>query len=142
MLPNIFCSAAEAECGGLFHNAQIALALCQTLEAIGYQQRPTHIKTDNKTANLFMHASMWIKRSKTWDMCYHWLRENTTGKLLEIYWDKGSNNNADYHTKHHAPDVHKVQRPCYILKAFSVSKLARSIFSNSNFLARVCSSCV
>ena len=110
-------------------------------EAIRHPQRLTRIKTDNKTANSFMHASMRIKRSKTWDMRYHWLRENATQRLLDIYWDKGSNNNADYHTKHQAPAVHKVQRPRYILKGFSTSMLARSICSNINFLARLCSSC-
>ena len=140
IIPNVVCSAAEAECGGLFYNAQMALTFRRTLEAIGHPQRPTRIKTDNKTANSFVHASMRIKRSKTWDMRYHWLRENTTKKLLDIYWDKGSNNNADYHTKHHAPAVHKVQRPRYILKGFSITDIARSI-CNNNFLARVCSSC-
>ena len=78
---------------------------------------------------------------KTRDMLYHWLRENVTQRLLGIYWDKGSNNNVKYHTEHHAPAVHKVQWSRYILKGFSVTKLARLICSNSKFLARVCSSC-
>ena len=73
-LKNIVCSAAEAECGGLFNNAQMTLGIRQTLEAIGHLQQPTRIKTDNKTANLFVHASMRIKGSKTWDMRYYWLR--------------------------------------------------------------------
>ena len=41
ILKNIVCSAAEAECGGLFHNAQAALGIRHTLEAIGHPQRAT-----------------------------------------------------------------------------------------------------
>ena len=127
ILPNIVCSAAETECGGLFHNAQMALGIRRTLEAIGHPQRPTRLKTDNKTANSFVHASMKVKRSKTWDMRYRWLRENATRRLFDIYWDKGSNNRADYHTKHHAPTIHKTQRPRYILKGFAISELAQTL---------------
>ena len=96
LLQNIVCSAAEAKCGGIFHNSQMDLSICRTLEAIGHPQSPTRIKTDKKTANSFVHAWMHTKRSKTWDMWYHWLWETATHKLIHIYWDKGSNNNADY----------------------------------------------
>eukprot|EP00957_Ditylum_brightwellii_P141397 10773390-Ditylum_brightwellii.AAC.1 len=35
-LKNIVCSAAEAECGGLFHNAQNAMTIQIILEALGH----------------------------------------------------------------------------------------------------------
>ena len=73
VLKNIVSSTAEAECGGIFHNAQTAIGIRQTLEAIGHPQQTTRLKTDNKTANSFVHVSMQIKRSKTWNMRYHWL---------------------------------------------------------------------
>ena len=138
-LKNIVCSAAEAECGGLFNNAQVAIGIRRTLKAIGHPQQPTRLKTDNKTANSFVHASMRIKRSKTWDMRYHWLREQATHNILKIFWDKGSNNDADYFTKHHSPAVHKHQRQRYILKGYSVAQLATSLANKLNFPARVCS---
>ena len=138
ILKNIVCSAAEAECGGLFHNAQIAIGLRRTLEAIGHPQQVTRIKTDNKTANSFVHASMKIKRSKTWDMRYHWLREQATKKLIDIFWDKGSNNDGDYFTKNHSPAVHKIQRPRYILKGFLANQITQNVSNKLNFLARVC----
>ena len=125
ILKNIVCSAAEAECGGLFHNAQVALGIQRTLKAIGHPQGPTRIKTDNSTANSFVHASMRIKRSKTWDMRYHWLREQAVHNIIKVFWDKGTNNDGDYFTKHHSPAVHKTQRPRYILKGFSVTKLKK-----------------
>eukprot|EP00957_Ditylum_brightwellii_P059200 4492899-Ditylum_brightwellii.AAC.1 len=79
------CSAAEAECGGLFHNVQNAVMICIILEALGHPQKATKIKTDNSTANTFVHVSMRIKPSKTWDMRYHCLREAVVRKALEIY---------------------------------------------------------
>ena len=138
-IKNSVCSAAEAECAGLFHNAHTALGIRQVLEAVGHSQHPTGLKTDNKTTKSFFHALMRIKRSKSWDIHYHWLRKNATRKLLHIFWDKGSNNNADYHAKHHSPAVHKIQHPCYILKGFKVSNLAQTLCGNTNFLARACS---
>ena len=103
LLKNVVTLAAEAECGGLFHNAQATIRIRRTLEAIGHMQHPTPIKTDNKTANSFVHSSMQTKHSKTWDMRYHWLREKSTCNILKVFWDKGTNNNGDYFIKHHSP---------------------------------------
>ena len=46
-------------------------------------------------------------------MSFHWLRENEN---FHLYWNKGSNNDANYFTKHHAPKHHKNMRPKCILK--------------------------
>ena len=55
------------------------------------------------------------KMSKSWDMRFNWLRDRSViQKLFRIYWDKGTNNLADYFTKHHAPAHHKHMRPVYI----------------------------
>ena len=54
-------------------------------------------------------------------MRYHWLREKKTKEMLDIYWDKGINNDADYFTKHHPPAHHKLQRHRYILKGFNMT---------------------
>eukprot|EP00957_Ditylum_brightwellii_P093196 7096372-Ditylum_brightwellii.AAC.1 len=67
-LKHVVCSAEEAECGTLFHNSQTAMDLRNLLEAIGHPQQLTKIKTNNKTANSFVYASMRIKCSKSWDM--------------------------------------------------------------------------
>eukprot|EP00957_Ditylum_brightwellii_P113386 8645882-Ditylum_brightwellii.AAC.1 len=63
---------------------------------------------------------MRIKRSKSWDMRWHWLQEATTRKALEIFWDKRSRNDADYFTKHNPPAHHRIKRKHYILKGFNV----------------------
>eukprot|EP00957_Ditylum_brightwellii_P199096 15176529-Ditylum_brightwellii.AAC.1 len=86
-LKNVVCSVAEAECGSLFHNGQLTMMIRNLLMMMGHPQAAMHIKTDDKTANSFVHASMNIKRSKYWDMCYHWLRKAAVKKALQIYWD-------------------------------------------------------
>ena len=87
--------SVEAECGGILNNTQVALVIKGKLEAIGHPQKPMRIKTNNSTANSFVHACMRIERSKTWDMCYHWLRECARKKIVTIFWEKVSNNDAD-----------------------------------------------
>ena len=74
-LKNVVCSAAEAECAGLFHNCQKAVEIRRILQALGHKQTPTLVKTDNSTANSFVHTTMKLKKSKTWDMRWNCLRE-------------------------------------------------------------------
>ena len=120
-IKNVVCSAAEAETVGLFYNGQTAANIRGILNRMGHLQHPTKINKDNNTANAFVHSTMHMKRSKTWDMRYHWLRERKTKQMFDIYWDKGSNDHADYFTKHHPPAHHKHQRYQYILKGFNVT---------------------
>ena len=64
-IKNVVCSAAEAECGGLFDNGQMAVIIRRTLETMGHKQQPTKIKTGNDTANSFVQSTIRLKRSKT-----------------------------------------------------------------------------
>ena len=135
-LKNIVCSATEAECGGLFNNTKSAIVIKNILEGIRHHQQPIGIKTDNNTANSFAHENIRSKRSKAWDMRYHWLKQEDVRKIIKIYWDRGVNNNAEYLTKHNSLAHHKSERPKYILKGFSMTKVCSCIISK--FLARVC----
>ena len=67
-LRTVVSSAAEAECGGPYINAQNAIPIRDALIAIGHPQAPTPIKTDNATALGIVSNLMKPKRSKTWDM--------------------------------------------------------------------------
>ena len=140
-LKHVVCSAAEAECGGLFQNSQNDIALRTLLQEMGHPQQPTRIKTDNKTANSFVYASMRVKRSKSWDMRYHRLKEAAIRTILNISWDKGSNNDADNFTKHHPPAHHRLQLSIYILKDFSVTQLGYVLCKNPLW-ARTCSAII
>ena len=107
-------SSAEAEVAGLFHNAGMTLSIRYFLQSMGHPQPPTPIKTDNSTAMGFVYDNIHQKRSKTWDMRYYWLRDRMNQKQFDIFWDKGSNNHADYWTKHHPTIHHRSTRNKYI----------------------------
>ena len=94
-LKHVVTSAAEAEISALFHNAKTAIPLRRLLVAIGHPQPPTPIKVDNSTANSFVHDSITQKRSKSWDMRFHWLLDPQNKKEIGVYWEKGPNNYAD-----------------------------------------------
>ena len=113
-LRHVVSSAAEAEVAGVYYNATQAIVIRRALEALGHLQPPTPIKTDNSTATGFVYDNIHQKRSKSWDMRYYWLRDKMNQRLFNIYWDKGSNNHADYFTKHHATTYHRATRNKYI----------------------------
>jgi hypothetical protein len=115
-LRHVVSSAAEAECGGLFHNSQNAIPIRDTLIAMGHPQPPTPIKTDNLTTLGIVTSLMKPKRSKSWDMRYHWIEDRVKRKHLRPYWDKGTHNWADYFTKHFPPAYHKIMRYKYLQK--------------------------
>jgi hypothetical protein len=111
----------EAETGGVYGNAQEAIACRISLRALGHPQAATSIKTDNSTSNSFVHANIKQRHSKTWDMRWNWLCDKATHKELHIYWDRGQNNQANYFTKHH-PSMHHINmRPKYVLNAHKIS---------------------
>ena len=85
------------------------------LTTLGHPQPPTPIKTDNSTANSFVHANIKQRKSKTWDLRYHWLRDKQAKRELKVFWDSGANNDGDYWTKHHAPAHHKRMRSRYVI---------------------------
>ena len=113
-LKHVVASAAEAETGGLFHNCQNTIFIRRLLQIFNHAQGPTPIKTDNSTAASFVKEMIKQKRSKSWDMRYHWIRDQQNLKTIKVYWDKGQNNHADYFTKHHAPAHHKRMRKLYL----------------------------
>ena len=136
-LRSVVASAAEAETGGLFHNGQTIVHVRRLLEALGHKQPPTPLKTDNSTSNAFVNWSLRQKKSKSWDMKFHWLRNKEQMKHLRVYWERGKKNKADYFTKHHPTIYHKLMRSKYILALHNISKYHN--FSPYNVArARVC----
>ena len=114
-LKNVVSSVAEAECGGLFHNCTTAIGLRNDLIGLVHPQNKTPVITDTSTAKSFVHSEMRVKRSKSWDMRFNWLRDRAAQKQFDIKWDKGIHNMADYFTKHHPPSHHHNKRSNYIL---------------------------
>ena len=117
---HVVTSAAEAEMKGVFQNAKSAVPIRYLLSEIGHPQPQTLICTDNSTAAGFVNNNIQMKRSKSWDMNFHWMRDKETLKQFKIMWTRGSNSNpnlnngADYFTKHHATVHHRNMRKVYI----------------------------
>ena len=87
---------------------------------MGHPQPPTPVITDNSTTAGFTNGNIQIKKSKSWDMNLHWLRDRENHNQFKVVWQKGSGNGADYHTKHHPTVHHKVMRPKYIRDVLSL----------------------
>ena len=113
-LRHVVSSVAESEVSGVFHNAQISIPIRTLLHALGHPQPPTSIKADNSTSFGFIYNNIHQRCSKFWDMRYYCLRDRLTQLQFIFFWDKGSNNHADYPTKHHATKHHRVMRPRYV----------------------------
>ena len=128
ILQNVMASATEAEVGALFHNAQDACTLRNTLEFLGHPQPPTPIQTDNAAAEGIVNDTVKQKRSKAIDMRFYWVRDRVRQNQFKIYWQKGAQNRADYFTKHHPASHHRTVRPMYLHEK---ALLALAIYTHS-----------
>ena len=113
-LRHVVSSSAEAEVSGIFHNATTAIPIRHILKALNHPQPPTPLKTDNTTATGLVYNNIHQKRSKSWDMWYHWLRDKHTQQQVDIFWQSGATNEANYFTKHHPTKLHRHQRAKYV----------------------------
>jgi hypothetical protein len=114
IMREVLASAAEAELGGVFHNAKEACPIRICLEELGHPQPPTPIKTDNSTANGIANGTVKQKRSKAIDMRFYWVGDRVRQKQFYVYWQPGAGNKADYFTKHHPTAHHRNMRPRYL----------------------------
>ncbi len=97
----VMSSAAEAEIGSLYINCKEAIPARHTLDFLGHKQPPTPMQTDNTTALGVVNNNV-MKKLKSMDMKYHWLRCGINQRQFQHYWAAGKSNNGDYVTKHHA----------------------------------------
>lgn len=73
-LKHLVESEAEAETTSIFYNGQEIIHILRILTALDHPQPPTPLKTDNSIASDFAKSAMKLTRSKSWDMCFHWLQ--------------------------------------------------------------------
>jgi len=107
----VMSSAAEAELGALFINAKTAVSMRQTLTELGHPKPHTPMQTDNATAQALLTNKILPKALKAMDMRFHWLRCRDAQGQFRYYWRPGTQNLADYFTKHHPATHHKSVRP-------------------------------
>jgi hypothetical protein len=109
----VMSSAAKAELGALYTTAKEMVPLYQTLIKMGWPQPCTPIQTDNSTAVGVTNLTIVPQKIKSMDLCLWWLCCQESQQQFRYYWDKGSHNWADYHTKHHPPIYQEANRPIH-----------------------------
>ena len=109
----VMASAAKSELAALFVTAREMFPHRQTLIAMGWPQPKTPIQTDNSTAVGVTNKTIVPRRAKMMDMRFWWLRCPASQDQFRYYWDAGSKNWADYHTKHHPDAYHEAHRPTH-----------------------------
>ena len=129
----VMSSAAEAKLRALFINEKIAVAIRHTLKELGHPQPQTPIQTDNKTAHDLLTNRIMPKALKAMDMRFNWLRCRNTQGQFRYYWRPGTQNLADYFTKHHPASHHKAIRPVYLTSSSDpqYKKLVARSFKNT-----------
>ncbi len=106
ILKYVMASAAEAELAALYTTAREMIPLRNAIEKLGWKQPRSPIQTDNSTATGLISDTIIQRRIKMIWMRLHWLRCRAAQGQFRFYWSKGTNNMADYHTKHHPPAYH------------------------------------
>ena len=99
-------SAAEAKTGVIFLNGQQDIPIRTALIKMGHPQPPTPIKTDSATSYGILTGNMRRKRSKDFDICFHWILCRIKQNQFRLYWQKGTENLANYFTKNFPPKHH------------------------------------
>ena len=125
----------------LFINEHHIVPISTAFIVIDHLQPKNPLNTDNFTSKVYSNHSIRKKRSKSWDIHFHWLWNRGAQEQLKVFWYKVINNNSYYFTKHHPTNHHWCMCPRFILKAHIVRKLknlTESNFQNSDF-DRVCS---
>lgn len=110
----IVASAAEAEYGGLFNNGQDSEGLRLTLADFGYTQDPTLLVSDNACACGIANESITQRRSKAFDMRFHWIRDRVRQGHFIVEWRPGAVNLADLFTKAQPTAHFLALRPFYV----------------------------
>ncbi len=103
----VMSSATEAELGALFINAKTAVSMQRTLGELGHPQPRTPIQTNNLTTHTLLTNKILPKALKAMDMRFHWLCCRAAQDQFCYYWRPGTQNLADYWTKHHPASHHK-----------------------------------
>jgi hypothetical protein len=106
IIKSVLSSAAEAELAALFINAKTAVSMRTMLEESGHPQTQTLMQTNNSTAHALLTNKILPKVLKAMDMQFHWLRCRDAQGQFRYYWRPGTQNLADYWTKHYPASHH------------------------------------
>ena len=108
IIKTVVSSATATEYAAAFIVAQAAISIINTLADLGYPQSETEIFCDNLCAVGLANNTFNLKRTKTIDMRYHWIRDQVKLGVFKVTWKAGKLNLADFFTKAH-PVKHHLQ---------------------------------
>ena len=126
ILKLVASSAAEAELGALFLNAQEATIMRLILREMGHPQPPTPVHIDNTTAVGIVNGTIKRQRSRAMEMRYFWLLDRQAQLNFAFHYTPGHENLGDYPSKAHTADIHQHVRPYYIHLKNSPIELIRA----------------
>jgi hypothetical protein len=133
LIKAVMSSAAEAELGALYINAQEAVPQRTTLVEMGHKQPQTPMQTTNTTALGVVNNNIQPRCTKTMDMRFHWLHDREAQRQFRFFWHPGPTNRADYCTKHHCAAHHIEKRPKILTPKIVLEALHASVKRTSNF---------
>jgi hypothetical protein len=137
ILKLVAASAAEAELGTLFLNAQEAKVIWLVLEELGHPQPPTPIDFDNTTTVAIINNTIKQQCSRAMDMRYFWLLDGEAQQLFRFYYQSRQENLGNYPSKHHTADIHQQVCPYYVHMHNSPKFLPQAATPSSWQLAKV-----
>ena len=111
IIPIVCAGASDAEYGAAFTNCQDAYFFRIVADALGYPQPPTPIYIDNDIARGIGDRTVKVKRSRSIEKCFHWLRDRVSFKDFELRRVSTKDNVADYFTKSVTPQRHDELMP-------------------------------
>ena len=99
-IKNVVSSAAKSETGGIYIGSQHACPILAALEELGHPQPTTGspLITDNSTAHTILNSKTRQKLSKCFDMRYWWNKDRIKQGQINLSWEPGELNLADYVT--------------------------------------------
>jgi hypothetical protein len=106
----VMASATKCELAALFVTVREMIPHWQTLIAMGWPQPKVPIQMDNSTATGVTNKKIVPRQDKIMDMRFWWLCCGAPQDQFCYYWDAGSKNWANYHTKHHPDTYHKAHQ--------------------------------
>ena len=131
VLKLVAASAAEAELGALFLNAQEAKVIRITLEELGHPQPKTPISIDNTTTVGIVNNTIKRQKSRAMEMRYFWLLDHEAQKMFEFLYAPGQENLGDFPSKNHSGDIYQHCRPYYVHMPNSPRYLPRALKPSS-----------
>lgn len=100
MIIDVVCAGTwESEAAALYINCQKAVVTRNTLDDLGYPQKPTLVISDNKCASGIASDTVTQRRSKAMDTRFHWTRDRVRQGQFLVLWRPGQQNLADIFTK-------------------------------------------